>query len=145
MCRYVRVFHVNALPYSYEFRARVFFHAFIYFHLILFPFFYSFITLSAVVCNYNINIIMLINTLKVRDGRSRVYKKYVYKCLSLHPSLTFSFINQRTTHYSTLSLLCAVYSFIHSQFLSHFSLSIIFYLPLLISFTLFKSLFLLLI
>jgi len=42
----------------------------------------TFITLSAVVYNYNnnINIIMSINTFfKVRDGRIRVYKKYVYK------------------------------------------------------------------
>lgn len=39
-------------------------------------------TLSAVVYNYNNNIniiIMSINTFKVRDGRIRVYKKYVYK------------------------------------------------------------------
>lgn len=43
----------------------------------------TFITLSAVVYNYNNNIniiIMSINTFfKVRDGRIRVYKKYVYK------------------------------------------------------------------
>lgn len=43
-------------------------------------------TLSAVVYNYNnnINIIVIsINTFKVRDGRIRVYKKYVYKCVPL--------------------------------------------------------------
>ena len=40
--------------------------------------------LSAVVYNYNnnINVIVIsINTFKVRDGRIRVYKKYVYKCV----------------------------------------------------------------
>lgn len=49
-------------------------------HVIVFAF--TFITLSAVVYNYNNNIniiIMSINTFKVRDGRIRVYKKYVYK------------------------------------------------------------------
>lgn len=59
---------------------------------------YPHATLSAVVYNYNnnINIIVIsINTFKVRDGRIRVYKKYVYKCVPLQ-NRAYSSSNART-------------------------------------------------
>ena len=87
--------------------ARVFISVYFYLHPQFS--FYSFITLSAVVYNYNNNIniiIMLINTLKVRDGRSRVYKKYVYKCVISPFSHFYSLIKGRTQLYTSVSLHC---------------------------------------
>jgi len=73
----------------------------------------TFVTLPAVVYNYNNNIniiIMSINTFKVRDGRIRVYKKYVYKYVPFRSfpgrhAVEDSALTQLHLHLSRLSLI----------------------------------------
>lgn len=85
----------------------------------------AYVTLSAIVYNYNnnINIIVIsINTFKVRDGRIRVYKKYVYKCVPLQVCVLLS-SNARDRRPSIFRLESPSNPFSHTHFRHRFTFS----------------------